>query len=246
MKRFFIEHSEIKKNAPVIEGTDAHHISKVFRLKPVDHIILIDGTGMEYEAEIKKISKNRVTVSVIKKYLSATESSVQLMVGQCYLKDKKMDMLVRHLTELGISRWLPITSEYSVPKPDIKKIKSKLQRWEIIAKEAAKQCRRTKIPEILSPVSFQEALEAHKDMGLKIIFYEKETVSLSQTMCSLDTNPKNIFLLLGPEGGFSNKETELAKTFGFITASLGPRILRAETASISACALIQHLFGDMC
>lgn len=246
MKRFFIAHSEIIKDSPVIEGPDAHHISKVFRLKPTDHIILIDGSGMEYEAEITHLSKNKVIVSVVKKYLPATEPQIQLIVGQGYLKDKKMDMLIRHLTELGITQWLPVISEFSVPKPDIKKIYSKIQRWEIIAKEAAKQCRRTRIPEILSPMTFQHAVKKNFDADLKIIFYENETVALLKTMQTLNQKPSTIFVLLGPEGGFSNKEIELAKSNGFIIASLGPRILRAETASLSACTIIQHLFGDMC
>jgi len=246
MKRFFIEHSEIIKTSPVIDGQDAHHITKVFRLKPKDHIILIDGSGMEYEAQITSLSKNKVSVSIIRKYSPDTEPMVQITVGQGYLKDKKMDMLIRHLTEIGIAKWMPLTSEYSVPKPDTKRINSKIQRWEMIAKEAVKQCRRTRVPEILSPVTFQEAVEENSSTDLKIIFYENETVSLAKTMVSLNQNPLNIFVLLGPEGGFSNKEIELAKSNGFIIASLGPRILRAETASISACTLIQHLFGDMC
>jgi 16S rRNA (uracil1498-N3)-methyltransferase len=246
MKRFFIAHSEIIKATPLIEGQDAHHISKVFRLKPADHIILIDGTGMEYEAEITHLSKNSVNVSIVRKYSPDTESPIQLIVGQGYLKDKKMDMLIRHLTELGITRWIPVSSEFSVPKPDMNKINSKFERWEIIAKEAVKQCRRTRIPDILSPMTFQRAVEENFGADLKIIFYENATTSLPETIQTLDQKPSNIFVLLGPEGGFSNKEVELAKTNGFIVASLGPRILRAETASLSACTIIQHLFGDMC
>jgi 16S rRNA (uracil1498-N3)-methyltransferase len=246
MKRFFITNSEILKDSPVIEGPEAHHIAKVFRLKAGDHIVLLDGSGTEYEAEIKHLSKNKVTVSIVRKYVPDTEPPIKLMVGQGYLKDKKMDMLIRHLTEIGISHWLPITSEYSVPKPDLKKTDSKLQRWELIAKEAVKQCRRTRVPEILSPQSFEQAIEKNSSMDLKIIFYENETVSLTETIHSLKQKPLNIFILLGPEGGFSNKEIELSKSKGFITASLGPRILRAETASLSACTIIQHLFGDMC
>ncbi|MBC2717751.1 MAG: 16S rRNA (uracil(1498)-N(3))-methyltransferase [Desulfobacteraceae bacterium] len=246
MKRFFIEHSEIMKDSPVIDGQDAHHIAKVFRLKPEDHILLIDGSGMEYEAEIIELSKNQVNVSIIKKFSSDTESPVQIMVGQGYLKDKKMDMLIRHLTEIGIAKWMPVISEYSVPQPDSKRIDSRTQRWEIIAKEAVKQCRRTRVPEIVPPVPFQEAVKESISIDLKIIFYENETVSLAKTIIPLNQKPVRIFVLLGPEGGFSNKEVELAKSNGFIIASLGPRILRAETASISACTLIQHLFGDMC
>lgn len=246
MKRFFIDPDEVTKDSPVIEGADAHHISTVFRLTPGDHILLVDGSGMEYEAEIISLSKKRVNIAIIKKYFPATESPLRITIGQGYLKDKKMDMLIRHLTEIGITGWLPVISEFSVPKPDPKKIDSKLGRWELIAKEAVKQCRRTRVPEILAPMTFQEAVEASGHMDLKIIFYENETTSLAQTASTLHKKPFTIFVLLGPEGGFSNKEIELAISKGFIVASLGPRILRAETASISACTLIQHQFGDMC
>ncbi len=245
MKRFFVEHSEIIKEFPVIEGQDAHHIAKVFRLKPKDHIVIVDGGGMEYEAEIISSSKNQVTVSVVKKYATVAESPVYITVGQGYLKDKKMDMLIRHLTEIGIAKWIPVVSEYSVPQPDVRKMDSRIQRWEVIAKEAVKQCRRTRVPEIVSPVSFQHAIEESSGFDLKIIFYENETAPMGQTLLPSDPKPSQLFVLLGPEGGFSNKEIELAKSAGFISASLGPRILRAETASISACTLIQHLFGDM-
>ena len=246
MKRFFIDHTEIMKDFPVIEGPDAHHIANVFRLKPKDNILLVDGSGAEYQAEIISVSKSRVTISIIMKYQPTTESPIRIHIGQGYLKDKKMDMLVRHLTEIGITSWIPVVSEFSVPKPDKKKINSKIRRWEIIAREAVKQSRRTRVPEIFVPLSFQEAVRENDHMDLKIIFYENETVSLTQTQPALNKNPLNIIALLGPEGGFSNKEVELAKSYGFIAVSLGPRILRAETASISACTLIQHLFGDMC
>ena len=246
MKRFFIPPSEITRAAPVIDGPEAHHILKVFRLRPGDTVFLIDGSGMEYEAVITDTAKNRVAVSIEKEYQPATESELKITVGQGYLKDKKMDVLVRHLTELGIARWMPLLSEYSVAQPDMKKIDSRIQRWEQIAKEAVKQCRRTRVPEIMTPAALEEALTRRKNDDLKIMFYENETVPLTKLKHLAAPGPLKIFVLLGPEGGFSGDEIDMARSSGFITASLGPRILRAETASMAACALIQHLFGDMC
>jgi len=245
MKRFFIEPSEAEKESPVITGPEAHHIASVFRLKPRDHILLIDGTGAEYEAEIVMCAKNRVQVAILRKSAPATESAIKITVGQGYLKDKKMDMLVRHLTEIGIARWMPVVTEFSVPTPDRKKTDARRERWTQIAREAVKQCGRTRVPEIMPPLCFSEALETLKDMDEKIIFNEKETVSLSKTFAGIASNPLNIFVFLGPEGGFSEQEVTAAKAGGFISASLGPRILRAETASLAAGTLIQHLFGDM-
>lgn len=245
MRRFFIDPSEISKDKPVIEGPDAHHITSVFRLKSGDEILLVDGTGFEYRAELISTSKNQVTVAVVEQYAVRTESQTKISVGQGYLKDKKMDMLIRHLTEIGITRWIPMISEYSIPQPDKKKNDARIERWVTIAREAVKQCGRTRVPEIVSPVSFRDAVKNSGDMDLKIIFYENEARPLGQTLLPGAPPPSGILVFFGPEGGFSTKEIELAISAGFVTASLGPRILRAETASIAACALMQHIFGDM-
>jgi len=245
MKRFFIQSDEISKPFPEIFGQDAQHIIKVLRLNIGDHIVLLDGTGHEYEAEIVRFSTNRVYVTIVRKVLTATESSVQIIVGQGYLKDKKMDLLVRHLTEIGISQWIPVITERSIPQPDKKRMVSRIQRWKAIANEAVKQCKRSIPPEIFAPVSFQEAVRQNNIADLKIIFFENETIPIKRSLVPDGQTPSKIMIMLGPEGGFSQKEVDLAKTAGFITASLGPRILKAETASISACTLIQYLFGDM-
>lgn len=246
MKRFFISPAEVKKDSPVIAGPDAHHMAKVFRLKPTDHVLLVDGTGMEYEAEITGLSKNQVRITIVREYAPATESPVRITVGQGYLKDKKMDMLVRHLTETGIHVWLPVVTEFSVPVPDKKKSAPRLDRWEGIAKEAVKQCGRTRVPEIMEPVSLPEVIQISRETDVKIVFYEKQAMPVSKLTSAISgKQPGSVFVLLGPEGGFSDKEIELVTSNGFVAASLGPRILRAETASISACTLIQHLFGDM-
>jgi len=245
MRRFFIEQAEIAKDKPMIEGPDAHHITSVFRLKPGDEILLVDGTGFEYRATLIRISKNQVEIAVTEKYAVRTESPIKITVGQGYLKDKKMDMLVRHLTETGITRWIPMISEYSIPQIDIKKNSARVERWITIAREAVKQCGRTLVPVITAPASFAEIVKNFGNTDLKIIFYENEAKPLGQTLLPGAPQPSEILLLFGPEGGFSTKEVELAIANGFVAGSLGPRILRAETASIAACALVQHIFGDM-
>lgn len=245
MKRFFIDHKEILKSAPTVDGQDAQHIKRVLRLKTGDPIVLLDGTGFEYIAKIVRFSNDRVYISIAEKYLTATESPLQIIVGQGYLKDKKMDMLVRHLTEIGITKWIPVISGRSVPQPDKKRVASRIKRWEVIANEAVKQSRRSIPPEIGEPLFFKDVIIKNSSVDLKIIFFENETIPLKKSLVLAVQNPSNIMIMLGPEGGFSNKEVEMAKAEGFITASMGPRILKAETASISACTLVQYLFGDM-
>lgn len=246
MRLFFIEESELSGTNPTVRGVDARHIINVLRLKPGDRIGLFDGTGKQYEARISALSSGKVEVSILGSSDPGVESPLELVVAQSFLKEKKMDELVRKLTELGISKWIPFISGRSVPRPDDKRIIARTERWEKIAKEAAKQCKRVKITRIGKMVSFEEILASEKDFDLKIVFWENEKNLLDQKSLAADHgNLKKILVMFGPEGGFAVNEIEKAKESGFMTAGVGPRILKAETAAVCGCALMQFLFGDM-
>ncbi len=245
MRRFFIEKSEIPEQAPAIRGQDARHIKKVLRLKPGELIGLFDGTGEEYEAKITGFSDGKVTLELVRSFPSTSESPVTLLVAQALLKDRKMDTLVRQLTELGITGWLPFFAHRSVPRPDTKRLAARHNRWRNIAREALKQCGRSRLPVIEDALSFEEVLDRSQGFDLKIIFWEEETQPFEKALQQIKKKAKSIFLMLGPEGGFTSEEVKTAKAAGFISVSLGPRILKSETASVAACAIIQHLFGDL-
>jgi len=246
MRYFFIKQSDIAGSKAVVKGSDAHHIKNVLRLKPGDKIGLFDGTGFNYETRIVTLFPKKVEVSVIRSFPSATESIVDITVAQALLKDRKMDLLVRQLTELGITRWIPFIAKRSVPRPDKKRLFTRTERWKKIAKEAVKQCKRSCPLKIGATISFEEVLNLGKDSDLKIVFWEEESMPVSNELSVSNVKPAGkIFVLLGPEGGFTLKEVENAKASGYITAALGPRILRAETATVAACTLLQYLFGDM-
>ncbi len=243
MKRFFIEKSMLADPAPFISGSDANHMKNVLRLKLADDIVLFDGEGSEHEAKIRAFSARGVEVSVIGRFASGGESPARIIVGQAFLKDRKMDLLVRQLTELGIAKWIPFVSERSVPQLNEKRLAGRVERWKRIARESLKQCRRSHIPEMETGVSFEDLLHMERECDLKIIFWEKETASLRPAR--LNEPCRTIFVMMGPEGGFTPKEIKHARACGWVTASLGPRILRAETATIAACTLIQFFFGDL-
>ena len=246
MRYFFIKQSDLAGSKAVVKGSDAHHIKNVLRLKPGDKIGLFDGTGLNYETKIITLLPKSIEVSVIRSFPSTTESSVQITVAQALLKDRKMDLLVKQLTELGITSWIPFIAKRSVPRPDKKRLSARTERWKKITKEAVKQCKRCCPLKIGETGSFEEVLNLGKDSDLRIIFWEEESKPVNQELLVSNVKPaEKIFILLGPEGGFTLEEVENAKTRGFITASLGPRILRAETATIAACTLLQYLFGDM-
>jgi 16S rRNA (uracil1498-N3)-methyltransferase len=246
MRHFFIELPEKNKTTVSLKGSEARHIKNVLRLKAGDTIRLFDGSGFEYLAVITDLTGGRVELSIKQKSSAVTESPVQLIVAQGYLKQKKMDNLIRPLCELGMTRWIPFFSERSVPRPDKNRLADRTRRWQKIARESFKQCRRSILPQIEVPVSFDEMLAHGQFCDLNIIFWEDETRSLKRTAAADTTLPiKRILVVLGPEGGFTGREIDSAKDAGFTVAGLGPRILRAETASLAVCTLMQYIFGDL-
>jgi 16S rRNA (uracil1498-N3)-methyltransferase len=245
MRRFFINPLEIGRTSPAIRGQDVLHIRKVLRLQQGDRLVLLDGQGYEYEAAILEIFDDHILVNILRKYQTDTESPVRITVMQAFLKEKKMDMLIRALTEIGISTWAPVFCEHSISRPDEKRQSSRIERWKEIARESIKQCRRSIPTEILAPMTYHQAVYSSSEADLKFIFWENAILPLKESKNSNVIKPLNITILLGPEGGFSQKEIEHAISSGFVKVSLGPRILRAETAAIAACVLIQHIYGDL-
>jgi 16S rRNA (uracil1498-N3)-methyltransferase len=246
MRRFFIEPGAVDTPPISIKGSEARHIKNVLRLIPGDTIRLFDGTGVEYDAVISDLSTGRVELSITGEVTAAAEPPIELTIAQGYLKEKKMDSLIRPLCELGMTRWMPFTSQRSVPQPDKFRLVARMQRWEKIARESLKQCRRSVLPQISTPVSYEGVLACGRSYDLKIIFWEQEDRALDHAALTGRSDPVNrILMVLGPEGGFADQEVEKARKLGFEVSGLGPRTLRAETATIAACSLMQYIFGDL-
>ena len=243
MQKFIIPKIDTIPSKATLHGQDAKHLSKVLRLKKGDRIEITNGEGKDFTAIITFISPANIGLDIIDEYDSLTESPIDITLCSGMLKDKKMDLVIKHLTQLGIREWIPFFCERSVPTPDIKRMENRKNRWKTIAKESLKQCRRSRLPQISNPLSFEKLLVHSASYDLKIAFWEKATQRLN-TLKRASSN-KKVLVLIGPEGGFSKTEMIMAKGKGFLSYSLGPRILRAETASISSCTLVQHLLGDM-
>lgn len=248
MRRFYIDQKKIAENEVILTEQDARHLKDALRLKPGDRVCIFDGTGHEYLAEIGETLKDEVRLNLLHHLAYESESPVHITLAQAFLKDKKMDTLVRQVSELGIARWLPFLAARSVARPEKDRLKSRKERWIKIVHEALKQCGRSRLPEISDTVSFKEAISQASDCDVKILFWEKSDTPLSDLVRDLkeDGAPcRSVCLCLGPEGGFEDHEVAEAVKLGFKTLSLGPRILKADTASLAACALVQYLFGDM-
>ena len=242
MQKFIISHTEKIPFNATITGPDARHMAKVLRMKINGILALTDGNGMDYTARITSICPSEVKCHVFEQTQSLSEPPVDITLCSGMLKDNKMDLIIKHVTQLGITRWIPFYCQRSVPKPNRTRIEKRLERWQTIARESVKQCGRSRLPEICLPVDFEKLMTVTTPGTFKIAFWEEATAPL-RGITTPDHGPAVI--LIGPEGGFSETEIQSAQAHGFSEYSLGPRILRAETAAISACTLLQHLIGDI-
>jgi len=244
LRRFFIPPEQMGKYESVISGDDAHHLRDVLKIQPEDLVVVFDGQGREFRARIVSVTRQQIRVAMLDRLEADTDSVLDLTIGQGYLKDKKMDTVVRQLTELGVVRWVPFLSRRSIPSPNPQRLKGRYQRWQKISMESLKQCRRSRAMSISAVVSFDEALKQAATSDLKVIFWEgaKAAAVMHRQRPSI---PASIFMMIGPEGGFDEKEISLAKQAGFEVAGMGPRILKAETAVLTAAAMAQFVFGDM-
>ncbi|MBA2880591.1 16S rRNA (uracil1498-N3)-methyltransferase [Desulfosalsimonas propionicica] len=242
MRRFYINPSELERPEPCITGKEARHLKTVLRLSAGDRIRVTNGAGRICDARIISIEEKTVRVVIENRIEAGNESPLDLIVAQGFLKDKKMDELVRHLTELGVTRWIPMMTRRTVARPDARRMKKRMERWQAISLEAIKQCGRSMVPEIAPVMDFSEVLSLGATVDARFFFWEQARAPLADTA---ENSPGAILLLLGPEGGFTENEAADAEASGFSAVSMGCRILRAETAAISACTLVQYVFGDL-
>ncbi len=245
MRSFFIEPDEIHKPVAAIGGADARHICKVLRLRPGARVRVTDGRGQTADACIQAIEGGRVLVEILAPSPTPAPDAPEIAVAQAMLKDRKMDGLIRSLTELGITTWIPFVSARSVAQPDPRRLQGRQARWARIAREAVKQSGRRRPPHIRTAGGLADILDTAEGFDRKIMFWEEaagQPIGPPGDKCP--PGQGSIMVIIGPEGGFTLEEAEAARQAGFQLSSLGPRILRAETAALAAVTLVQYLFGD--
>jgi|DewCreStandDraft_5_1066085.scaffolds.fasta_scaffold02330_8 16S rRNA (uracil1498-N3)-methyltransferase len=240
MPRFPVKQESIKNQTARITGSDYKHITKVLRLRPGDEITLFNEDGIEYTGRIEEIGTKDLKVTILSSRCVKTESNLNITLIQGIPKGDKMDLIVEKATELGVKTIIPTITE----RTQIRNTE-KLKRWQKIAIESSKQCRRTTPPTILEPKGFNEAINISNQSELKLIFHEKNDNYLTNIIKNLIQLPVNITICIGSEGGFSETEVATAREKGFTPVGLGPRILRTETASIVAVSILQFVFGDI-
>ncbi|MCL1881736.1 MAG: 16S rRNA (uracil(1498)-N(3))-methyltransferase [Oscillospiraceae bacterium] len=234
---------------------DLRHAKQVLRLKSGDKVVLCED-GVDFLCELNSelvgahINDSECIFTILEKHTNQAEPSIHLRLFQCLPKSSKFDSVVQKSVELGVSEIVPLVSRRCVSRPDEKVFSKKVERWNKIAYEAAKQCGRGRVPKISianqkSPINIREALNEYNDAHLGIIFYECGGKKLNEILCGDDYNSKTINLIIGSEGGFEPDEVKLACENGWKVATLGNRILRTETAPIAAISIIMNLTGNI-
>jgi 16S rRNA (uracil1498-N3)-methyltransferase len=234
----------VKGDRASLNPEESHHLTKVLRLQVGDPIELFDGAGTLYDAEILNLGKRvEVTLLSAQHHDRNKEGSIVLCQGE--LKGGKIDFLVEKCTELGVDRLIPFSGGRSQSRRDIELVKRRWNRRKSIVKTACKQCGRLHLMQVDQEVSFEELLD--RDFAAppqKILFLEKaDAPTLAEVIDPI--RHSSIWLMVGPEGGFSEYEAKQAQLAGWQAVSLGNLVLRAETATISAVAIANHLLGKM-
>ncbi|MDF2941009.1 MAG: rsmE [Gammaproteobacteria bacterium] len=217
----------------------SNHLANVLRMREGEKLILFNGDGHEYYAIISAIHKKSVTALIQSMQKISRESPLSIHLAQALAKGDKMDLVIQKAVELGVNEITPIITERCNVKVDAERMDKKLEHWQKVAISACEQTGRNVLVSIHPPLNFVKFIE-HTQAKLKLILHPEN----SQRLSELPT-VKDLLLLVGPEGGFSETEVTLAQSKNCIALNLGPRILRTETAPLAAISILQARFGDI-
>lgn len=251
MQRYFIESEQFGERTVTITGEDAHHIGKVMRSRPGDEFIVSDGVSRDALVKLVSVESQMVLAEIVERLERTGEPWIKVTLVQSLPKGDKMETVIQKCTEIGATGFLPFISERTVVQYDGKKEEKRIARWRKIAKEAAEQSHRSVIPAVEAPVSWKELLRQLHDYDLVCICYEKEDGSALRDVLrplvesKAGTKECRIAVIVGPEGGFSEREIQEAEEAGAVSTSLGRRILRTETAGMVALTCIMYESGEM-
>lgn len=237
---WFFTDTELESSAAVLTGETAVHIEKSLRMKPGEEITLCTPAQMQCTGKIRSISGGQVVVQITEKKPCEQEPDVQITLYQALPKGDKMELIIQKCVELGIYEIVPVVSARCISRPDEKTLVKKQQRWQKIAVQAAMQSRRGQIPRVRMPKSFAQAVqEANHD--LLMLFYE---CGGEPVRSLLQQKPETIGMFIGSEGGFEEAEVQQVLQKNGKTATLGRRILRAETAPLAALSVLMYETGN--
>ncbi len=240
MYHFFVEPAQVHEDYVEILGGDVNHMKNVLRMKAGEEISVNDGSGREYRCRVESYTKAAARAAIIERLASNAELASNVVLYQCLPKGDKMELIIQKAVELGVTAIVPVSSARCVVKLDEAKARKKQERWQEIARSAAKQSGRSRIPRVKAVQSLPEALESAAELDVRLIPYEKETSSMERTRGILSDiqRGQSVGVFIGPEGGFASEEVQAAVETGVCPITLGRRILRTETAAISILSVL--------
>lgn len=243
MNRFFIDSNYVgSSHTEIIDRDDVHHISHVLRLKKGDKIVVCDSKGFDYTCEISEIEKDSILLYIADKQKGGREPDVRISLYQGIPKQGKFELIVQKSVELGVEKIIPVFMERSVVK-ETPRFTKKIERFNTVAKEAAKQCQRSFVPTVSEAADFRQILKDFKEFDIVVFPYEEEesfTIRdyLEQIKKNTVDSVRDVALVIGPEGGFSKEEASALIEKGIRPVSLGKTVLRTETAAIAALSML--------
>lgn len=239
MHRFFVPKENISVQQVILSREQAHQICNVLRLRVGDRIVVLDNTGYEYDVTLKEVAADRAIGQILQKWPSTGEPSTQITLYHSMLSREKFEWVLQKCTEVGVTRFVPIVTERSIVRKSADVTSKKMSRWQLIIQEAAEQSQRGRIPKLQNLISFRDVVFNLDKFDISLIALP-DGKSLRHALRKAGTEPIDIALFIGPEGGFTKQEVQTACNAGAVPISLGKRILRTETAAMVASALILY------
>lgn len=242
MHRFFVRPEQIREGKIEITGEDVRHIRQVLRMRPGEEVLISSGGDWEYTCRILSLEEEKVTAEILDAQKPGKELPSRLYLFQCLPKGDKMEWIIQKAVELGVYQIIPVASRRCVVKLEGKKAESRVARWNAVAASAAKQSKRMILPQVSPLRTFSQALEQAEALDVRLIPYERaEGMEATRQLFGGIRPGQSVGILIGPEGGFDEEEVREAQQRGFSPVTLGKRILRTETAGMTALSVLMYL-----
>lgn len=245
MPTFFVTPDAITPPTIRISGDLLHHLRDSLRLHQGDSLLLNDGCGTRYRVEVTRVTSQAIDSRIIDQHTGLAHRTSPIVLGQALIKGDKMDWVIQKATELGVDTIVPVHSTHSVIKLRPERLEHQRSRWERIARDAAQQSERWTIPTIADPIDLAQICRQYASAPVKGLLEERSSGPSLATIPLPQNHQHPIVLLVGPEGGWAAEEQRLAQEQGFLPLTLGPRILRAETAAIAALSILQSRLDEI-
>ena len=243
MTRFLLDAEALRGDQVTFPPEESRHLGRVLRLGPGDVVRALDGAGQELTIRLTEIGPRRATGVVLERSALRTEPALRLTLAQALPKGDRLETVIRMATELGVHRIIPLLTARTIAVPARSAAPGRVARWQRVAREATKQCGRATVPEVAAPVALASWLADRPARGLLVCFWEEKA---GEPGDALPPGPfDEVTAMVGPEGGLEAGEVEAARAAGAVVATMGPRVLRTDTAGVVAVTLLQARYGDL-